>query len=249
MFIYTLILTLLSLSPLMANEGPTLPKQKWSYTLGEKGSFDRAELQRGFQVYKEVCSVCHGMNLLCYRNLKALGFNDDEVKAIAAEYKVKDGPNDDGEMFERPARPEDRFAGPYANEKAARAANNGSLPPDLTLIIKARVGGPDYVYALLTGYGPAPADVKIMEGMYYNPYYPGGQIGMIPPLTEGQVTFSDGTEATVGQMAKDVVTFLAWAAEPEMERRHQIGIMVMIFLSILTVMLYLIMRRVWKNVQ
>ena len=236
-------------SSVQASDAPQPPKKTWNYKLLESGSFDKAQLQRGFQVYKEVCSACHGMNLLNYRNLGALGYNAEEVKAIAADYKVKDGPNDDGEMFERTARPEDKFANPYANEKAARAANNGAFPPDLTLIIKARVGGPDYIHALLTGYTPPPEGVTVMEGMNYNAYFPGGQIAMIAPLTEGQVTYSDGTVSTVDQMAVDVTTFLAWAAEPEMERRHQMGIMVMIFLSILTALLYAIMRRIWKQVK
>ena len=235
--------------PSEASDLPKLPQKSWSYKLHKSGSFDRGQLQRGFQVYKEVCSACHGMNLLTYRNLSALGYNAEEIKAIAAEYKVKDGPNDEGEMFERPARPEDKFVNPYANEKAARAANNGGLPPDLTLIVKARVGGADYIHALLTGYTPPPEGVQVMEGMYYNAYFPGGQIAMTAPLAEGQVTYSDGTPSTVDQMATDVTTFLAWAAEPEMERRHQMGIMVMIFLSILTLMLYAIMRRIWKQVR
>jgi ubiquinol-cytochrome c reductase cytochrome c1 subunit len=234
---------------LQASDAPQPPKKTWSYTLLQSGSFDKAQLQRGFQVYKEVCSACHGMNLLNYRNLGALGYNVEEIKAIAAEYNVKDGPNDEGEMFERPARPEDKFFNPYANEKAARAANNGAYPPDLTLIIKARVGGPDYVHALLTGYTTPPPGITVMEGMHYNAYFPGGQIAMTAPLAEGQVTYSDGTPSTVDQMAADVTTFLAWAAEPEMERRHQMGIMVMIFLSILTALLYAIMRRIWKQVK
>ncbi|OJV47180.1 MAG: cytochrome c1 [Alphaproteobacteria bacterium 43-37] len=249
MAVLGLVLNLGFVSASIASDAPVPLKQNWSYKLGKKGSFDRAELQRGYQVYKQVCAVCHGMNLLAYRNLKSLGFNEAEIKAIAAEYNVKDGPNDEGEMFERPARPEDRFVGPYANEKAARATNNGAFPPDLSLITKARPYGPDYVYALLTGYTPAPEGVKVMEGMHYNAYFPGHQIAMIPPLVEGAVTFSDGTNATVQQMAKDVVTFLAWAAEPEMEERHQMGIMVMIFLSVFTVLMYFVMRRVWQKVK
>jgi ubiquinol-cytochrome c reductase cytochrome c1 subunit len=243
------VMGLVIVSPSNATDAPVPPKQSWSYKVDKNGSFDRAELQRGFQVYKQVCAVCHGMNLLAYRNLKSLGFNEAEIKAIAAEYNVKDGPNDEGEMFERPARPEDRFVSPYPNEKAARAANNGAYPPDLSLITKARPFGPDYIYALLTGYISPPEGVKVMEGMHYNAYFPGYQIAMVPPLVEGAVTFADGTKATVQQMAKDVVTFLAWAAEPEMEERHQMGIMVMIFLLVFTALMYFVMRRVWQKVK
>eukprot|EP00899_Mesostigma_viride_P017011 jgi/Mesvir1/25310/Mv20376-RA.1 len=161
---------------------------------------------------------------LYYRNLKDIGFSEAEIKQLAQKYTVKDGPNAEGEMFDRPALPSDRFVSPYPNEEAARAANNGAYPVDLSLIIKARQDGPNYVFSLLSGYQDAPADVKLMPGLYYNPYFEGGQIAMPPPLTEGQVTFSDGTPATVEQMAKDVVVFLQWAAEPEMEHRKSMGL-------------------------
>jgi ubiquinol-cytochrome c reductase cytochrome c1 subunit len=243
------LMILIGFSPSNASDAPLPPKQNWSYKLTQNGSFDRAKMQRGFQVYKQVCAVCHSLNLLAYRNLKSLGFNEGEIKAIAAEYTLKDGPNDEGEMFERPARPEDRFVSPYPNEKASRAANNGAYPPDLSLITKARPFGPDYIYALLTGYSAPPEGIKVMEGMHYNAYFPGHQIAMAPPLVEGAVTFSDGTNATVQQMAEDVVTFLAWVAEPEMEERHQMGIMVMLFLFVFTILMYFVMRRVWQNVK
>ena len=232
-----------------ASEAPRPPQQDWPFKMVREGTFDRAALQRGFQVYKQVCSSCHGMKHLAYRNLADLGFNEGEIKAIAAEYQLKDGPNDEGEMFERNALPGDRFVGPYLNEKAARAANNGAFPPDLSLITKARPEGANYVYALLTGYETVPDGTKVQEGMYYNTYFAGHQIGMAPPLVDGLVTFADGTTPSVQQMAKDVVTFLSWAAEPEMEKRHQMGLMVLIFLSILTVLTYFVMRKVWKNVQ
>nr|MBP9778256.1 cytochrome c1 [Rickettsiaceae bacterium] len=183
------------------------------------GTFDRQAAQRGAQVYFEVCSACHSNHNLYYRNLKDIGFSEAEIKQLAQKYTVKDGPNAEGEMFDRPALPSDRFVSPYPNEEAARAANNGAYPVDLSLIIKARHDGPNYVFSLLSGYQEAPADIKLMPGLYYNPYFEGGQIAMPPPLTQGQVTFSDDTPATVEQMAKDVVVFLQWAAEPEMEHR------------------------------
>jgi ubiquinol-cytochrome c reductase cytochrome c1 subunit len=212
------------------------------------GTFDRQAAQRGAQVYFEVCSACHSNHNLYYRNLKDIGFSEAEIKQLAQKYTVKDGPNAEGEMFDRPALPSDRFVSPYPNEEAARAANNGAYPVDLSLIIKARHDGPNYVFSLLSGYQEAPADIKLMPGLYYNPYFEGGQIAMPPPLTEGQVTFSDGTPATVEQMAKDVVVFLQWAAEPEMEHRKSMGLKVMIFLLVFTVFFYVTKKKIWKNI-
>jgi len=212
------------------------------------GTFDRQAAQRGAQVYLEVCSTCHSNHNLYYRNLKDIGFSEAEIKQLAQKYTVKDGPNAEGEMFDRPALPSDRFVSPYPNEEAARAANNGAYPVDLSLIIKARQDGPNYVFSLLSGYQEAPANVKLMPGLYYNPYFEGGQIAMPPPLTEGQVTFSDGTPATVEQMAKDVVVFLQWAAEPEMEHRKSMGLKVMIFLLVFTVFFYMAKKKIWKNI-
>lgn len=211
------------------------------------GTFDRQAAQRGAQVYLEVCSTCHSNHNLYYRNLKDIGFSEAEIKQLAQKYTVKDGPNAEGEMFDRPALPSDRFVSPYPNEEAARAANNGAYPVDLSLIIKARHDGPNYVFSLLSGYQEAPADIKLMPGLYYNPYFEGGQIAMPPPLTQGQVTFSDNTPATVEQMAKDVVVFLQWAAEPEMEHRKSIGLKVMIFLLVFTVFFYMAKKKIWKN--
>lgn len=212
------------------------------------GTFDRQAAQRGAQVYLEVCSACHSNHNLYYRNLKDIGFSEAEIKQLAQKYTIKDGPNAEGEMFDRPALPSDRFVSPYPNEEAARAANNGAYPVDLSLIIKARHDGPNYVFSLLSGYQEAPTDVKLMPGLYYNPYFEGGQIAMPPPLTEGQVTFSDGTSATVEQMAKDVVVFLQWAAEPEMEHRKSMGLKVMIFLLVFTVFFYMAKKKIWKNI-
>ena len=229
-----------------AAEGPAIPAQKWSFD-GPFGVFDRAELQRGYQVFNEICSACHSVNLLRYRNLTAIGFNADEVKAIAAAEKVQDGPNDKGEMFERPALPSDPIVAPYPNEKAARAAFNGAYPPDLTLITKARANGPNYLHALMTGYGDAPATMKMGEGLHYNKFFPGNQIAMPPPLSDGQVTYSDGTKTTVDQMARDVTAFLTWAAEPKLEDRNRLGFKVILFLVVLTGFFIVAKRKVWAS--
>ncbi|AAU03744.1 cytochrome c1 [Rickettsia typhi] len=225
-----------------------LKKMKWSFD-GIFGTVNREAAQRGFQVYKEVCSVCHSLNNLYYRNLKDIGFSDDEIKEIAKGYTVKDGPNDDGEMFERPALPYDRFVQPYPNEQAARKANNGANPPDLSLIIKARYDGANYIYSLLTSYTDPPAYFKMMHGAHYNPYFPGAQIVMPPPLTDGQVTYMDGTNASVEQMSRDVTVFLQWAAEPEMEHRKSIGLKVMMFLIVFTILFYIAKNRIWSNLK
>lgn len=228
-------------------ETPAIPHQTWSFD-GVFGTFDRGAAQRGYEVYEDVCSLCHSLNLLYYRNLEELGFTPDEVKAIAALVQVTDGPNDQGEMFQRPGKPSDRFKPPFANDQAARVANNGALPPDLSLIVKARKGGPDYVYAVLTGFQDAPAGFKMNTGMYYNAAFPGHQIAMPPPLSEGAVTYIDGTQATVPQMAHDVVTFLAWAADPSLETRHRVGVKVILYLVLLTALLYAVKRKVWATV-
>jgi ubiquinol-cytochrome c reductase cytochrome c1 subunit len=230
-----------------ASGAPKPPEQAWSFD-GPLGTFDRAALQRGFQVYKESCAACHSMNLLAYRNLAALGFSDPEIKALAAEATVMDGPNDQGEMFERPARPSDRFKAPFANDKAAAAANNGATPPDLSLITKARHGGPDYIYSVVTGYKEPPAGMQMPSGMNYNEFFPGHMIAMPPPLSEGQISFADETPSTVPQMARDVTTFLAWAAEPELEERKRLGLKVMAYLLLMAGVLYALKRKVWADV-
>jgi len=223
------------------------PETHWSFS-GIFGTFDRGALQRGYQVYAGVCAGCHSLRLLSYRNLMAIGFTEDQVKKIAAAVQVKDGPNDQGEMFDRPGRPGDRFVKPFPNEEAARAGNNGALPPDLSLIVKARADGANYLHALLTGYKPPPAGTKVPEGMQYNLYFPGNQIAMPPPLNEGAVEYADKTKATVDQMARDVTTFLAWAAEPELEKRKRTGIKVVLFLIVLTGMLYAVKRKIWADI-
>ncbi len=225
------------------------PKQaQWSFD-GMTGNVDRASAQRGVQVYREVCAACHGMKRVAFRTLTDLGFSADEVKSLAAEYIVVDGPNDEGDMFDRDGLPSDKFTSPFANEKAARASNNGAFPPDLSLIIKARPDGANYVYSLLTGYSDnVPADIHLGDGMSYNPYFSGKQIAMATPLSDGQVEYSDGTQASVEQMSKDVVNFLQWTSEPEMEQRKKMGIRVLIFLSIMTIFFYFAKKNVWRKI-
>jgi cytochrome c1 len=225
------------------------PDRDWSW-LGPLGSFDRAELQRGLQVYTEICASCHSLGLLAFRDLAALGYGEEEIKAYALNYEVEDGPDDEGEMFLRAAIPSDRFVPPFPNEQAARASNNGAYPPDLSLMTKARKNGTNYLFAMLTGYADEPpAGFELMDGMNYNRYFPGNQIAMAPPLFEGGVEYADGTEATVEQMALDVTAFLAWAAEPELEERKALGIWVLGVLAALFVMMVAVKRRVWSDVK
>jgi cytochrome c1 len=232
-----------------ASEGLELPDRTWSYE-GVFGTYDRAALRRGFQVYQESCAFCHSLSFVAYRNLTKIGFSEKEVKQIAAEAEILDGPNDEGQMFRRPGRPADRFASPFLNEAEARVMNNGALPPDLSLITKARKGGADYLHALLLGYrDEAPEGVELGDGMSYNPYFLGGQIAMPQPLIEEGVEYADGTTATIEQMAEDVTTFLAWAANPELEERKSLGIKVILYLLVLTGLLYAVYRRIHLKVQ
>jgi ubiquinol-cytochrome c reductase cytochrome c1 subunit len=244
----TLALGGLTGSAFAAGEAPTPPNTRFSFD-GLFGTFNRGELQRGFQVYKEVCSACHAMRQLSYRNLLDIGLSEDQVRAIAAQFQVMDGPNDQGEMFERPARLSDRFRRPFANEQAARAANNGAYPPDLSVMVKARPNGADYMYALLTGYRDPPEGFQLQDGMNYNEWFPGHQIAMPSVLNDGQVEYGDGTEATVSQMARDVTAFMAWAAEPELETRRQMGVKILIFLAILGGLVYATKRKIWAELK
>ena len=233
-----------------------LPDVDWSWK-ETFGGFDKAQLQRGLQVYTEVCVTCHSLSLVAYRNLAALGYNEDEIKAYAANYEVEDGPDDDGEMFLRAALPSDRFVPPFPNDNAARASNNGAYPPDLSLIVKARKNGANYLYGILTGYSDEipeayPDDpekkFELMEGMSYSSYFPGYQIAMPQPLYGDDIEYADGTEATLEQEAKDVTAFLAWSAEPELEERKSMGFKVLAFLFVLFVMTVAVKKAVWRDV-
>lgn len=215
---------------------------------GPFGTYDKASLQRGLQVYRQVCAACHSLKRVAYRNLEDIGYSEDQIKTIAGEVTIMDGPNDEGEMFERPGRPADRFKSPFANDKAAAAANGSALPPDLSLITKARHGGADYVYSVLTGYAEPPEGVEIAEGKHYNKAMDGNVIAMAPPLSDGLVTYEDGTPQVTAQYAKDVSAFLTWAAEPEMEQRKKMGVKVLMFLVIFAGIMYAVKRQIWKNV-
>jgi len=233
------------------NHAPEIARQSWSFT-PPFGTFDNAQLQRGFQVYKEVCASCHSMRLLSYRNLGEPGgpeFSPKAVEVLASQVQVSDGPNEKGEMFQRPAQPSDRFRSPFANDQLARLANNGALPPDLSVMAKARPGGSDYIYALLTGYHPAPQGFELAQGMHYNEAFPGHQIAMPPPLSDGVIAYTDGTKPTVDNYARDVSAYLMWAAEPKLEERHKTGARVMIFLIVFVVIMYLAKRTVWARLK
>ena len=233
-----------------SEEKTKLLEVDWSFK-GITGKFDRSSLQRGYQVYTEVCASCHSMNLVSYRNLGEPGgpeFSVDQVKAIAANFEVEDGPNADGDMFTRPGRPSDKFVSPYPNVQAATAANGGAYPPDMSVLVKARKGGSDYIYSVLMGYEDPPPGFELEDGVYYNKYMDGKKIKMSNPLSEGIVTYSDGTAATEAQMAKDVTTFLTWTAEPHLETRHKMGVKVLIFLTIFSLLVYLSMKRIWSRI-
>ena len=224
-----------------------LKTRDWSFS-GPFGTFDKAAMQRGFQVYNEVCAGCHSMKLIAFRNFADLGYNEAEIKALAAQYEVQDGPNDDGEMFMRPAIPADRMPSPYANDNAARAGNNGALPPDLSLIAKARPNGPNYLYSLLSSYENAPNDKEVPDGMYYNAAYPGHLIAMPQPLYGDDVEYSDGAATSIDALSADLTQFLMWAAEPKMEVRKRTGVAAVFFLSIFVIFSYLAKRRIWADV-
>jgi cytochrome c1 len=296
---------------LAAGETSEIKRQKWTFA-GLLGHFDRAQLQRGYQVYSEVCATCHGITRIAFRNLSESGgpeFPADAVKGLAASFKIEDGPNENGKMFTRPGRPSDRFPPPYKNEQEARATHNGAYPPDLSLMARARnveyhgplwfhplsmlwdvvigyqEGGADYIYALMTGYGEPPAYVRGAEGhlsrlepgqthpkaercvsvdrgaegrpdtcnklldlMHYNAAFPGGQIGMIPPLSDGRIAYKDGTPATVSNYAADLAAFLSWTADPTLEERKQLGWQVLLYLLVTTALLYVAKRRIWSNI-
>ncbi|WVW79620.1 hypothetical protein I302_101589 [Kwoniella bestiolae CBS 10118] len=208
-------------------------------------TFNHASIRRGYQVYREVCSACHSLDRIAWRNLVGVSHTVDEAKAMAEEVEYTDGPNDEGEMFQRPGKLADYMPAPYPNEEAARAGNGGGLPPDLSLIVKARHGAADYIYSLLTGYCDPPAGVKLADGMNYNPYFPGGGIAMARVLFDGLVEYEDGTPATTSQMAKDVTVFLNWAAEPEHDQRKKMGLQALIILSTMTAISVYVKRFKW----
>jgi ubiquinol-cytochrome c reductase cytochrome c1 subunit len=269
-FILVLVVSMITGISGFLNEPPTEsvehkfhkhPKELHLASDGPLGHFDRQQLQRGFQVYKEVCAACHGLNLVAFRNLADLGYEEPEIKAIANQWaiEVPDINPQTGEPTTRKALPADRFPSPYANEVAARAANNNALPPDLSLITKARHHGPAYVYSLLTGYqnpdtyrnekGEAlPAEARPSQGLHFNPYFPNLNLAMPPPITaDGQVTYADGTNPTREQMAKDVSAFLMWTAEPRLENRHRTGVAALLFLLLATILAYMSYKQIWAT--
>lgn len=225
-----------------------LVKQEWSFS-GPFGTFDRGALQRGFQVYKQVCSACHSMDHLSYRNLTALGYTEDEVKAIASQYETTDGPDEEGEMFERAMKPSDKFKNPYTNDNQARYANNGAMPVDLSLITKARLGGADYIYGLLTGYEEPPEGVDLATGQHWNIVMAGNKIAMAAPLSDDVVAYEDGSPKTLEQYSRDVSQFLTWAAEPEMEVRKRTGIKVILFLIAFAGVMLAVKKKIWADLK
>ena len=249
--IFISIITTLSFADSQHSHGANTNylKTDWSFE-GIFGTFDRASLQRGYQVYQDVCAGCHSVQHLSYRNLSEKGgpeFLPEEAKAIAAQFEVIDGPNEDGEMFTRPGRLSDKFVKPFPNVKAAAAANGGAYPPDMSVLAKARKGGADYIYSLLMGYEEAPAGYELDDGVYYNKYMPGNKIKMAEPISDGVVEYADGTEATKAQISRDVTAFLVWAADPHLEARHKMGFKVFFYLIILLTLVYLSKQKVWSR--
>jgi ubiquinol-cytochrome c reductase cytochrome c1 subunit len=237
-------------APARAEEGtPPLPNASWSFS-GPFGTYNRAAAQRGFQVYNEVCSACHSLKMVAFRNLAGIGLSAEQIKAIAASKTVPGAVNADGNPTTRPGLPSDYFPSPFANDNAARSANNGAVPPDQSSLANAREGGADYIYALVgLGYVDAPAGFKVPDGSYYNTYFPGHKIHMPPPLSDGAVTYADGTKATVPQMAHDVATFLEYTSNPEMEQRKHLGIRIVGFLALMTWVTYKVKKHIWADVE
>lgn len=248
---FLILLLNISSSKVIAESSPEFLKVDWSFK-SFFGKFDRASLQRGYQVYNEVCASCHSLKYLSYRNLAEKGgpeFLEEEAKAIASNFEVVDGPDSTGEMFTRQARLSDKFVMPYANEEEAKSANGGAYPPDMSVLVKARKGGADYIYSLLLGYEDPPAEIKLDDGVYYNKYIYGNKIKMSAPLSDDLVEYSDGTKATTEQMAKDVVNFLMWSAEPHLEQRHKFGFRVIIYLIIISILVYFSMKKIWSRIE
>ena len=233
---------------LFAEEAMSLKKQNWSFG-GIFGRYDNSTLQRGLQIYQEVCSACHGMKRLRFRELRDLGFTDGQIKIYAETFEILDGPNELGEMFIRPGEPSDTFVSPYKNKEEAKASFGGSYPPDLSLLTKAIKNGPDYIYSLLTGYEDPPKEFKLTDGLYYNPYYDGKVIAMPPPLYDNAIEYIDGTNASLDQLSYDIVHFLNWAAEPKLQQRKSLGLKVLLFLIVLTLLLYVTMKEIWSRIE
>ena len=225
-----------------------LKKQNWTFE-GIFGRHDDLSLQRGLQIYQEICSACHGMKRLRFRELKDLGFAEDQIKKYSETFEIVDGPNELGEMFTRPGEPSDTFVSPYKNKEEAKASFNGAYPPDLSLLTKAMKDGPDYIYSLLTGYEDPPKDFELTDGLYYNPYHDGKVIAMPQPLYDDAIEYIDGTNASLHQLSYDIVNFLNWAAEPELEKRKSMGIKVILFLIVLTALLYVTMKETWSRIE
>ncbi|MGQ0527089.1 MAG: cytochrome c1 [Alphaproteobacteria bacterium] len=243
----TIAFCFLIASPAFATEAAHVESQEWSFS-GMFGTYDQASLQRGLKVYREVCAACHSMKRVYFRNLEALGYDEGQIKNIASSYTVHDGPNDEGEMYDRPGLPSDHFISPYPNDNAAKSVNNGALPPDLSLITKARHGGADYIYGILTGYETPPAGMTLLPSQHYNAAMPGHIIAMLAPLSADMVMYEDQTPQTVAQYARDVSHFLTWAADPYMEDRKRMGVKVILFLAVFTVIMYAVKRKVWSNI-
>ena len=226
-----------------------LIETNWSFN-GIFGTFDRSSLQRGYQVYNEVCAGCHSVQHLSYRNLSEKGgpeFSVEEAKAIASQFELEDGPNSDGEMFMRPGRLSDKFAQPYPNVEASIAANGGAYPPDMSVLAKARTGGADYIYSLLMGYEDPPEGFELDDGVYYNKYMAGNKIKMSEPISDGIVEYLDGTQSTKEQIAKDITAFLVWSSEPHLESQHRMGFKVIIYLIVLIILVYMSKQKVWSR--
>jgi len=234
---------------LFAQEEMPLKKQNWTFE-GIFGRYDNSTLQRGLQIYQEVCSACHGMKRLRFRELKDLGFTNDQIKQYAKTFEILDGPNELGEKFTRPGEPSDTFVSPYKNKEEAKATFGGSYPPDLSLLTKAMKNGPDYIYSLLTSYEESPSlDFELTDGLYYNPYYDGKVIAMPPPIYDNVIEYIDGTDANLHQLSYDIVNFLNWAAEPELQKRKSLGLKVLLFLIALTLLLYVTMKEIWLRIE
>jgi len=248
LILFSSFLFLLSFESYSNNTYSSLKKQNWTFT-GLFGRYDNSSLQRGLQVYQEVCSTCHGLKRLRFRELAAIGFTEKQIKEYSSTFEIVDGPDDEGKMYTRPGKSGDTFISPYANEQEAKAAFGGAYPLDLSLITKARKNGPNYIYSLLTGYEDPPENFNLSDDLYYNPYIEGKVIAMPPPLYDAVIQYIDGTNPSLDQLSYDIVNFLNWVAEPELEKRKSLGLKVLLFLIILTSLLYVTMKEIWSRIE